>query len=237
MGRDCRRRQQGRLLPCVEARLVHVGRNVVRPEALLAAAPDPGEHQMIKDRPSRQTIRVRARRRAQRGRSFLAVMSPISRRRRTRLWRPAGLRLHAASVSQQHNGSKVTPAARPSQLGNAPPPRRVPTTAARRSWRAARRAPRLNRYRIGHLRVAVPTSERGILAPPQPRPEDLEDPFGTALGPDLRGGEIGGGGFSGGYRRTTKAAFVPDSYVRIGWWLRVDLNHRPQHYECRALTN
>ena len=22
-----------------------------------------------------------------------------------------------------------------------------------------------------------------------------------------------------------------------GWWLRVDLNHRPQHYECRALTN
>ena len=21
------------------------------------------------------------------------------------------------------------------------------------------------------------------------------------------------------------------------WWLRVDLNHRPQHYECRALTN
>ena len=23
----------------------------------------------------------------------------------------------------------------------------------------------------------------------------------------------------------------------IFWWLRVDLNHRPQHYECRALTN
>ena len=21
------------------------------------------------------------------------------------------------------------------------------------------------------------------------------------------------------------------------WWLRVDLNHRPRHYECRALTN
>ena len=25
--------------------------------------------------------------------------------------------------------------------------------------------------------------------------------------------------------------------TRIGWWLRVDLNHRPRHYECRALTN
>ena len=33
---------------------------------------------------------------------------------------------------------------------------------------------------------------------------------------------------------------LPDGLGSTGkpkWWLWVDLNHRPQHYECRALTS
>ena len=238
MGRDCRSRRQGRLLPCVGARLVHVGRNAVRLEGRLAAAPDPGELQMIDDDPGRRTVRVSARRPRSAWQELPRPHETYLHVEDELVYRDGPvLGLHAANSSRERKESGLTLAARPSRPGNAPLPRPVPTTAARQSWAPTRREPRLIRYRIGHLHIAAPTSGRGILAPPQPRPEDLEDPFGTALCPDPRGGEIGGGGFSGGYRRMKESALIPESYVRIGWWLRVDLNHRPQHYECRALTN